>query len=88
MGPVDDSTAAEDAMRLPGTSEVNAAAVEVPSHGQQEQLPAVSTQDNQHIQTGNNSRMKHWEPRYEKKLYIYNKCIYIISETKTFMKKL
>ena len=41
-------------MRLPGTSEVNAAAVEVPSHGQQEQLPAVSTQDNQHIQTGNN----------------------------------
>ncbi len=63
MGPVDDSTAAEDAMRLPGTSEVDAAAVEVPSHGQQQQLPAVSTQDNQHIQTGNNSRMKHWEPR-------------------------
>ncbi len=42
MGPVDDSTAAEDAMRLPGTSEVDAAAVEVPSHGQQEPLPAVS----------------------------------------------
>ncbi len=74
--------------RLRGTSEVNTAAVVVPSHlldtaqvelpgfsdeeefkfrfsshGQQEQFPAISAQDNQHIQTGNNSSMKHWEPR-------------------------
>ncbi len=84
-------------MRLPRTSEVDTAAVEVPSHsantassvevsdtaqvelpgfreeeefrcsshGQQEQLPAVSIQDNKHIQTGNNSRMNWWSVEYK-----------------------